>query len=194
MRFSGGSDGKESTCNKGDLGSVPGLGRSPGGWNSYPLQYSGLENSMDSLVHGVAKSQTWLSDFHLTSLDFTISVLWFHISTLYKPEIFYEAFKTQGCIFTRIGKVLAVALVLILICSSAFLLPLYCGFWGFLSFAVNSAVKKILVTNQQKTHGKRDQICGYQRHGRVGRVKGRNWMNAVKSHKLSVQDKYVLGM
>ena len=42
-----GSDGKESTCNTGDLGSIPGLGRSPGDGNSYPLQYSGLENSMD---------------------------------------------------------------------------------------------------------------------------------------------------
>ena len=49
----------------------------------------------------------------------------------------------------RIGKLLAVALVLILICSSAFLHSLYCGFWGFLSFAVNSVVKKILVTNKQ---------------------------------------------
>ena len=49
---------------EGDLGSVPGLGRSSGGGNSYPLQYSGLENSMDCIVHGVTKSQTWLSDFH----------------------------------------------------------------------------------------------------------------------------------
>ena len=46
MSFSGGSDGKESTCNKGDWGSIPGLGRSPGEGNGYPLQYSGLENSM----------------------------------------------------------------------------------------------------------------------------------------------------
>ena len=62
---SGGSDGKESACNAGDLGSIPGLGRSPGEGNSYPLQYSGLENSMDC-VHGVTKSRTRLSDllFH----------------------------------------------------------------------------------------------------------------------------------
>ena len=59
-----GSAGKESACNVGDLGSIPGLGRSPGEGNSYPLQYSGLENSMDYIVHGVAKSQTQLSDFH----------------------------------------------------------------------------------------------------------------------------------
>ena len=60
----GGSDGKASTCNAGDLGLIPGLGRSPGQENSYPLQYSGLENSMDCIVHGVAKSWTRLSDFH----------------------------------------------------------------------------------------------------------------------------------
>ena len=47
LGFPGGSDGKESTCNEGDLGSIPGLGRSPGEGNDYPLQYSGLENSMD---------------------------------------------------------------------------------------------------------------------------------------------------
>ena len=52
-----GSAGKESACNAGDLGSSPGLGRFPGEGNSYPLQYSGLENSMDCIVHGVAKSR-----------------------------------------------------------------------------------------------------------------------------------------
>ena len=54
---------KNPTCNAGDLGSIPGLGRSPGERKGYPLWYSGLENSMDSVVHGVAKSQTRLSDF-----------------------------------------------------------------------------------------------------------------------------------
>ena len=58
------SAGKESTCNVGDLGLIPGLGRSPGEGKGYPLQYSGLENSMDCIVPGVAKSQTRLSDFH----------------------------------------------------------------------------------------------------------------------------------
>ena len=58
MGFSDGSDGKESACNVGDLGSVPVLGRSPGEGNGYPLQYSGLENSTDHIVLGVAKSQT----------------------------------------------------------------------------------------------------------------------------------------
>ena len=63
------SAGKESACNAGDLGSVTGLGRSPGEGNSYPLQYSGLENSMDCTVHGVTKSQTQLSDW--TELNWT---------------------------------------------------------------------------------------------------------------------------
>ena len=49
--FPGSSSGKESACNAGDLGWIPGLERSPGEWNGYPRQYSGLENSMDSIVH-----------------------------------------------------------------------------------------------------------------------------------------------
>ena len=48
----------------GDLGLIPGLGRFPGEENGYPLQHSGLENSMDCIAHGVAKSQTRLRDFH----------------------------------------------------------------------------------------------------------------------------------
>ena len=52
----GGSAGKESACRMGDLGLILGLGRSPGEGNGYPLQYSGLENSMNCMVHGVAKS------------------------------------------------------------------------------------------------------------------------------------------
>ena len=53
----------------GDWGLVPGLGRSPGEGKGYLLQYSGLENSMDCVVHGVAKSRTRLSDFHFTFLS-----------------------------------------------------------------------------------------------------------------------------
>ena len=53
--FPCGSAGKESTCNARDLGSIPGLGRSPREGKGYPFQYSGLENSMDCIVHGVAK-------------------------------------------------------------------------------------------------------------------------------------------
>ena len=65
MGFPGGSAGKESSCNAGDLGLMPGLGRSSGEGKGYPLQYSGLENSMDWIVHGVPKSRTRLSDVHL---------------------------------------------------------------------------------------------------------------------------------
>ena len=70
LGYPGGSDSKESACNAGDLSSIPGLGRSPGDGKGYPLQYSGLENSIDCIIHGVAKSWTQLSDFH--SLNFII--------------------------------------------------------------------------------------------------------------------------
>ena len=71
--FQSGSNGKESTCYAGDLGSIPGLGRFPGEANSYPLQCSGLENSMDRgawqvTIHGVTKSWTQLSNFSFTLL------------------------------------------------------------------------------------------------------------------------------
>ena len=62
--FPCGSAGEESTCNVGDLSSIPGLGGSPAEGNGYPLQYSGLENSMDCMAHGVTKSWTRLSNFH----------------------------------------------------------------------------------------------------------------------------------
>ena len=55
---------KESTYNAGDLGSIPGLERSPEEGKGSPLQYSGLENSMNCIVYGITKSQTQLSDFH----------------------------------------------------------------------------------------------------------------------------------
>ena len=70
--FPGGSAGKELPCNSRDLSSVPGLGRCPGEGNSYPLQYSGLENSTDCIVHGVSKSWTRLSNFHFTSFHFAL--------------------------------------------------------------------------------------------------------------------------
>ena len=62
--FPCGSAGKESAGNEGDLGSIPGLGRSPGEEKGYPLQCSGLENSINCVVCGVAKSRTRLRDFH----------------------------------------------------------------------------------------------------------------------------------
>ena len=68
VSFPGGSDGEESACNAGDLGLIPGLGRSPGERNGYPLQYSCLQSSKDrgawwTTIPGIAKSQTGLSDF-----------------------------------------------------------------------------------------------------------------------------------
>ena len=64
MGFPGGSDGKESACNVGDLGLIPGLGICPGGGHGSPLQYSCLDNPVErgAIVHGVTKSWTRLSD------------------------------------------------------------------------------------------------------------------------------------
>ena len=64
--FPCGSDGKASACNAGDPGSIPGLRRSPGERKLCPLQYSGLENSMDRIVRGVTKSRTQLSKFRFS--------------------------------------------------------------------------------------------------------------------------------
>jgi len=85
--FPGVSDGKEFSCNVGDLGSIPGLGRSPGEGNSYTLQYSCLESSLDRgawqvTVHGVTKSQTQVNEFH------------FHFSLVL--ETLWEIFLTSG--------------------------------------------------------------------------------------------------
>ena len=71
LGFPCGSAGKESARNAGDLGSIPGLGRSPGEGKGYPLQYSGLENSTGCIVRGVIKSWTRLSN-----LQFTSKVCW----------------------------------------------------------------------------------------------------------------------
>ena len=76
-RFPGGLDGKESACNAGDLRSIPGLGRAPGDRSGDPLQYSGLENSMDrgawrATVHEFKKSRRWQSD----SLDDSLLQIW----------------------------------------------------------------------------------------------------------------------
>ena len=81
LGFPGGSDGKESTCNAGDLGSTPWFGRSPGEGNGYPLQYSGQRNSMDCMAHGFAESDTTerLSLFHFAhprNVDIEKTYLW----------------------------------------------------------------------------------------------------------------------
>ena len=69
LGFPCGSAGKESVHNSGDLGSIPGLGKSPGEGKGYPLQYCGLKNFMDYIVHGVAKSRTRLSHFRFHQLS-----------------------------------------------------------------------------------------------------------------------------
>ena len=97
--FPGGSDGKASARNAGDLGSIPGLGRSSGEGNGNPLQYSCLENSMDggawwATVHGVAKSQTWLSHFTSTFGKFTFMPLQFYKRPTLVP-VFYNCKKSE---------------------------------------------------------------------------------------------------
>ena len=77
------SAGKESTCNREDLSSISGLGWSPRDGKGYPLQYSGLENSMACIVNGVAKRRTRLSDFH------------FHVGSLTNSPLLLCMYKTQ---------------------------------------------------------------------------------------------------
>ena len=72
MKLPDSSVGKESAYNAGDLGLIPGLGRSPGEGKGYPLQYSALENFMDCIVHRAAESWTQLSDFHFIIIDIII--------------------------------------------------------------------------------------------------------------------------
>ena len=79
LGFPCGSAGKESAYSEGDLGLSPGLGRSPGEVKGYPLQYSGLENAMDCIVHGVAKNHTRLSDFHFHAY-YNVHVNIIHVS------------------------------------------------------------------------------------------------------------------
>ena len=88
-----GSAGKESAYNAGDLGSVSGLRRSPGERKGYPLQYSGLENSMDYTVHGVKKSWTQMSDFH--SPPITPALL------ARKPFVYFSGAALPSCFGTR---------------------------------------------------------------------------------------------
>ena len=89
--FPGGSEVKASACSAGDLGSIPGLGRSPGEGNGNPLQYSCLENPMGgaarwATVHGVAKSRTRLSDFTFTFTYQSWFPLFFCIVHLRRPS------------------------------------------------------------------------------------------------------------
>ena len=95
--FPGGSDGKESACCMEYLGSILGLGRSPGEWNGYPLQYSCLENSMGRrpwpTVHGVANSWTGLcnehSHFHVV-FHYTICLIYLSMEPILVPQKFHN--------------------------------------------------------------------------------------------------------
>ena len=102
-----GSTETESTCNAGDLGSIPGLEISPGGGKGYPLQYSGLENSMDCIVPGVTKSQTQLSNFH-----FTHTYMYIHPLTWGKTDT-----ESQQCWF--LGKKIRICLIYSVYSSSS---------------------------------------------------------------------------
>ena len=91
------SVGKESTYNVGDPGSIPGSGRSPGEGKGYPLQYSGLENSMDCIVHGVAKSWTWPSNSaHMHVPGFSV----YEVFLLREPTYYYNFLMRQAMLVT----------------------------------------------------------------------------------------------
>ena len=101
--FPGGSDGKASAYNAGDLGSIPGSGRSPGEGNGNPLQYSCLENPMDggawwATVHGVTKSQTQLSDLTSLHRGFHLFALYAYLSMFLLPK-YYISLKLENIYF-----------------------------------------------------------------------------------------------
>ena len=97
------SVGKEFPCNAGDLGLIPGLGRSPGEVKGYSLQYSDLEYSMDCTVHGVAKSWISLSEFHLVlTLSVSIRNVKIQNSESSKPHFSCYGGTCQTGIFTSI--------------------------------------------------------------------------------------------
>ena len=103
LPLSGGSDGKESTCSVGDQGSIPALGRSPGEGSGHSLKYSGLENSMDCIVHRVAKSWTQLSNFHfLAGLEVRQLLPSFNDYLVIEMLTFYcnLNYKTNHCLST----------------------------------------------------------------------------------------------
>ena len=90
LGFPGSSAVKESACNAEDPGSIPGSGRSTGEGIGYPFQHSGLENSMDCIVHGIAKSLTWVSDFHIE-----IMVMTNRVGVLFQAPFTRGRFRTK---------------------------------------------------------------------------------------------------
>ena len=123
LGFPCGSAGKESTHNTGNLGCIPALERYPGEGKDYPVQYSGLENSTDCIVHGGAKGQTQLSDFHF---DPQIN----HMLKSYSPNGWYVEKRLWEVIKFRLGHedaALIVALVALKGKRSSLFLPLFPG-------------------------------------------------------------------
>ena len=130
--FAGGSTGKQSACYAGDLGSIPGLGRSPGEGKGYPLQCSGLGNSMDCIVHGAYEEsergsqrvRTRLSDFtHSQFISHFLPFFWSSPSVknafkciLYPSPLYCHS---QTCKFYK-------ALFILIIHNTDFSLLLYC--------------------------------------------------------------------
>ena len=149
--FPGDSAGKESTCNAGDLGSNPGLGRSPWEGIGYPLQYSGLENFMDCTDHhGVGKNQTRLSDLHSLKGFGALLVAWgswrrkeglavsflgqhFWASCQDDPTKFFQNSKTTNTIVQCLKLIIARLLVLVkCMLELGFLCPVLHVHWGLL--------------------------------------------------------------
>ena len=93
LSFPCGSAGKESACNVRDLGSIPRLGKHPGGGKGYLLQRCGLENSMDCVVHRIAKSRTWLSNFHFHYK--TLNLTWYNGRHSYFHNLFSCVMRIQ---------------------------------------------------------------------------------------------------
>ena len=93
--FPGGSAGREAACNVGDLGSIPGLGQFPEEGNGYPLQYSGLENSMDCIVHGVTKSgHNWATfTFHFFTGVFYLFICFKRIGNYFMKQFYVDCLK-----------------------------------------------------------------------------------------------------
>ena len=97
--FPYGSAGIESACNSGDLGLIPGLGRSPGEGKGYPCQYSSLENSMDCIIHGVAKNQTQLSDFYVNEMIlFVFYYIFQHVGDSFMSDVWLRFIPFQSSI------------------------------------------------------------------------------------------------
>ena len=106
MDFPCGSTGKESPCKAGDLGLIPGLRRSPGERKDYPLQNTSAfwpGNSMDCTVHGVAKIQTWLSNFHFTFSSWSPLTLSYLLSSLYNSVDLWVFLAVENCFIIILG-------------------------------------------------------------------------------------------